>query len=636
VTRQLAGGWRIAEQTLLGAAGLFYLWASAFGAVSLQYHRGIAVAFSLVAAFLLYRGSRRAPAAAPSVPDILLCLAACVGVGYWIVEHENIAYRAGAYTQLDFVLGLVVAVLALEASRRVVGMTMVWVTVAAILYAYFGAHLPTIIGHSGFGVRRLIEFVYLTSDGIFGVMAEVVASYIIPFVVFGAFMLRAGVAKAFIDLSMVFLGRVAGGPAQVAVVSSALVGSINGSPIANAAMTGAVTIPLMKRTGWPPHLAAAVEASASTGGMVLPPVMGAGAFIMAEMTRTPYAEIVKLSVIPALLFFLSVGIMVYCESRKLGLRGLRPEELPALGPTLRRTWYFFLPIVLLVAALFAGASPSQSVVYATIATVAVSWVRPEHRMGPRAIWEALVEGGRSAVFVGAITGAVGIIIGIASLTGIGIRFSAIVLTLSGESLLVALVLIALASLILGMGLPITASYLVIAAAAAPSLTEFGLPLLTAHLIIFWLSLDSNITPPVALGAYTAAAIAEADPWRTGWTSFRFAKLIYVMPLLFAYTHILFSGTPEENAWAIASAIVGTVAFSICSTGYFLVRTSWLEWLVLAAATVLAFIPTIGTDIAAFALFGAIYFWQRKRAAAVTAGTAAAADPREAERRGLRP
>jgi TRAP transporter 4TM/12TM fusion protein len=615
VTRELAGGWRIVEQALLGSVGLFYLWASAFGAISLQYHRGLAVAFSLVAAFLLYRGSRRSPAAAPSIVDVALIATACLGVGYWILEHEDIAYRAGAYTMLDFGLGVAVAVLALEASRRVVGMTMVWVTIGALLYAYFGAHLPTIIGHGGFSLRRIIEFVYLTSDGIFGVMAEVVATFIIPFVVFGAFMLRAGVAKAFIDLSLVVLGRIAGGPAQVAVVSSALIGSINGSPIANTAMSGTVTIPLMKRTGWPPHLAAAVEASASTGGMILPPVMGAGAFIMAEMTRTPYAEIVKLSLIPAMLYFLSVAVMVNCEARKLGLRGLPAAEVPAAWPTVRRTWYFFLPIVLLVAALFSGASPSQSVFLATIATVVVSWFRADTRMGPREIWAALVEGGRSAVFVGAITGAVGIIIGIASLTGIGIRFSAIVLTLSGETLLLAIVLIACASLILGMGLPITAAYLVIAAAAAPALSELGLPLLTAHLIIFWLSLDSNITPPVALGAYTAAALAEADPWRTGWNSFRFAKMIYVMPLLFAYTPILFTGTPEENLMAVASAVIGTVAFSILSTGYFLVRTTLVEWSVLAIATLLAFIPTFTTDVAAFALFGAIYLWQRRRVGA---------------------
>jgi TRAP-type uncharacterized transport system fused permease subunit len=265
-----------------------------------------------------------------------------------------------------------------------------------------------------------------------------------------------------------------------------------------------------------------------------------------------------LALIPAALYFLSVAIMVNCEARKLGLRGLPAAELPALWPTVRRTWYFFLPIALLVAALFSGASPSQSVFFA-------------------------------------------------------IRFSAIVLTLSGETLLLALVLIAFASLILGMGLPITAAYLVIAAAAAPALSELGLPLLTAHLIIFWLSLDSNITPPVALGAYTAAALAEADPWRTGWNSFRFAKMIYVMPLLFAYTPILFSGTPEENLMAIASAVIGTVAFSILSTGYFLVRTTLVEWSVLAIATPLAFIPTLETDIAAFALFGAIYLWQRRRA-----------------------
>jgi len=610
--KNLAGVWGLAAQLILGGTALFYLIGAAYGVVSLQYNRGIAVLYSLAAGFLLYSGSSRSRSDRPSALDLFFIVISIAGVWYWILEHENVAYRAGAYTALDVTMGTIVTLMALEVSRRALGRAILVVALLALLYAYLGAYLPMVIGHRGYTLRRIVEYIYLTSDGIFGIMAEVVASYIIPFVVFGAFMMRAGVATLFMDLSMALFGRTAGGPAQVAVFSSALFGSINGSPIANTATTGAVTIPLMKRAGFPAHIAAAVEASASTGGMILPPIMGAGAFIMSEMTRTPYVDIVKISMLPGFLYFLSVAIMVHLESRKLGLRGLKKEELPALGQVLKKGWFLFVPIFVLVAFLVWGFSAPLSVVYATVATVVVSWVRAETRMGPKEVWEALVEGGRASIFVGAVTGAVGIIIGIVSLTGVGIRFSQIVLMLSGQSLFTALVLITAASFILGLGMPITAAYIVVAATAAPALTEFGLPLLTAHLIIFWLSLDSNITPPVALGAYTAAAIAEADPWKTGWSSFRFAKMIYVMPLLFAYTHILFTGTPAQNAWAVASAIVGTVAFSIMSTAFFLTRTSLLEWLALAFATVLAFIPSIATDIAAFAIFGAVFLSQRKK------------------------
>ena len=610
--KSLSGIWQLAAQLTLGGVALFYLGGAAYGVVSLQYHRGIALLFSLAAGFLFYGWRVKSSSERPSRLDLLWIILSVVGVLYWIFEHENVAYRAGAYTPVDVAMGTVVTILALEVARRALGRPILIVALLALLYAYFGAYLPTVVGHRGFTLRRIIEYVYLTSDGLFGIMAEVVASYIIPFVAFGAFMMRAGVATVFMDLSMALFGRTAGGPAQVAVFSSALFGSINGSPIANTATTGSVTIPLMKRAGFPPHIAAAVEASASTGGMILPPIMGAGAFIMSEMTRTPYFEIVKLSVLPGILYFLSVAIMVHLEARKLGLCGLKAEQLPALGAVLKKGWYLFLPIVVLVAFLAWGYSAPLSVVYATVATVVVSWFRADTRMGAKEVWEALVEGGRAAIFVGVVTGAVGIIIGIVSLTGIGIRFSTIVLTLSGQSLIAALVLITAASFILGLGMPITAAYLVVAATAAPALTEFGLPLLTAHLIIFWLSLDSNITPPVALGAYTAAAIAEADPWKTGWNSFRFAKMIYVMPLLFAYTHILFTGDPAQNAWAVASAIVGTVAFSIMSTAFFLTRTTLFEWLALAFATVLAFMPSIATDVAAFVIFGVVFLSQRRK------------------------
>jgi TRAP transporter 4TM/12TM fusion protein len=618
-TRALSKYWDLSLQLTMGGVALFYLWAASLGILSFQYSRGVAVLYSVAAPLLLYKGWNRDRSHAPAVLDLLLAAGAAVGVIYWMIEHEELAYRAGAYTEVDFWMGVVVTVAAVEAGRRVLGLGMAMCAVLPILYALFGSHLPFIIGHRGFTFRRIIEYVYLTSDGIFGVMAEIVASFIIPFVVFGAFMQRAGVAKFFIDLSLSAFGRIAGGPAQAAVVSSALLGTINGSPIANTVTTGAVTIPLMKRAGFPSHIAAAVEGAASTGGMVLPPIMGAGAFIMAEMTGVPYLEIVKVAAIPGILFFVSVGIMIYFESRKLGLRALSKEETPRLGDVLKREWYLFTPIVVLTTALIAGLSPQGSAVYGILATVLVSWFRAETRMGPREIWQALVSGGRDCLFVAALTGAVGVFIGILALTGIAIRFSYILVELAGQNLFLTIVLIAAATFIVGLPLPITATYLVVAVVAVPALTKLGVPLLSAHLIVFWLSLDSNITPPIAMGPFAAAAIAGADPMKTGWSCFRFAKIIYVMPLLFAYSHILFTGTWAENLWAVFSAVLGTVLISIVGTAYFYIKTTLVEWLILAVAAFLAFVPVLGTEIAGVVLFAAVYFWQRKRAALAHAG-----------------
>ena len=611
--RTLSENWDKTVQLMMGGVSLFYLWASSFGVLSLQYFRGVAVLYSLVVPLLLYRGWRRARGDAPTVLDLLLAAGTVTGVGYWILEHESLAYRAGDYTWLDLSMGVIVTIVAIEAARRVLGLGMAMCAILPIAYALFGSYLPFIIGHRGFTLRRVIEYVYLTSDGIFGVMADVVASFIIPFVVFGAFMEVAGVAKFFVDLSLAALGRITGGPAQAAVISSLFMGTVSGSPIAETVTTGTVTIPLMKKAGFPPHIAAAVEAAASTGAMIMPPVMGAGAFIMAEMTNIPYLEIIKVAAIPGILFYLSVGVMVYFESRKLGLRGLAKEELPRLGEVIKTGWYLFIPIIVLMGLLIIGYSPGRSAVFGIATAIALSWIRPETRMGPVRIWQALVDGGKASLFVAALTGAVGILIGVLALTGIGIRFSYILLEVAGKNLPLTLLLIAVATLVLGLALPITATYLMVAVVAVPAIADLGVPLLTAHLIILWLSLDSNITPPVALGPFAAAAIAGADPMKTGWACFRFAKIIYVMPVLMAYTHILFTGTPAQNFWAVFSATVGVVAFSILSTTFFLVRMTIFEFLLLALATVLAFIPSPVTMAAAIAIFVAVYFWQRKRA-----------------------
>ena len=612
--RSLSGFWGVAVQLMMGGVSLFYLWASTIGVVSLQYFRGIAILYSLVVPLLLYKAWRRDRADAPSVLDLLLAAGATAGVVYWMVGHEAMAYRAGAYTWLDFWMGVVVTVVSIEVARRVLGLDMALCAVVPILYALFGQYLPFIVGHRGYTFRRVVEYVFLTSDGIFGIMADVLASFIIPFVAFGAFMERAGVAKFFVDISLAALGRIAGGPAQASVVSSALMGTISGSPIAETVTKGAITIPLMKRAGFPPHIAAAIEAAASTGAAIMPPVMGAGAFVMAEMTGIPYVEIIKVAAIPGILYFLSVGVMVYFQSRKLGLRGLSREELPRLSDVWSRGWYLLLPIVVLVVSLALGLTPQRAVLYGIGFTIVVSWFRKETRMGWRQIWQALVDGGRNCLFVAGLTGAVGILVGVLALTGIVIKFPYILVELAGQNLLLTIALIAVATFVLGLPLPITATYLIVAVVAVPALLKLGVPVLPAHLIIFWLALDSNITPPVAIGPFAAAAIAGADPMKTGWSCFRFAKIIYLMPLLFAYTHILLTGTPGENFFAVFSATLGVIAFSIVSTAFFLVRTTLVEWLALAVGTVLAFIPSVPTALAGIAIFVAVYFWQRRRAA----------------------
>lgn len=613
-TRLLTGYWNVAVQIMMGSVAVYYVWASTVGVVSVQYFRGPAVLYSLVVPLLLYKGWRRDRADAPSLLDLLLAAGATAGIVYWMVEHEAMAYRAGDYTLVDVWMGVVVTILAIEAARRVLGMDMALCAIVPILYALFGNYLPYIIGHKGYTIRRVVEYVYLTSDGIFGIMAEVLASFIIPFVAFGAFLERAGVAQFFVDISLAALGRIAGGPAQASVVSSALMGTISGSPIAETVTKGSITIPLMKRAGFPPHIAGAVEAAASTGAAIMPPVMGAGAFVMAEMTGIPYAQIIKAAAIPGILYFVSVGVMIYFESRKLGLRGLPAAELPRLREVWSRGWYLLLPIAVLIAALVAGDSPQMAALYGIGFTVVVSWFRKETRMGLKEIWQALVNTGRNCLFVAALTGAVGVLIGVLALTGIVIKFPYILVELAGQNLLFTIGLIACATFVLGLPLPITATYLIVAVVAVPALLKLGVPLLSAHLIIFWLSLDSNITPPVAMGPFAAAAIAQADPMKTGWSCFRFAKIIYIMPLLFAYTHILLTGTPAQNIWAIASATLGVVLASVVGTGFFYVRTTLIEWLLLAAAAFLAFIPSLATAAGAIAIFGAVYLWQRKRLA----------------------
>ena len=531
----------------------------------------------------------------PTLSDILYALTSVAVVYYWIHEFEVLNYRAGAETNLDALVSIVGIILSLEVCRRVLGWSMTFIGIGMFLYGYLGPMFPDIIAHRGFGIERLCTALYITTNGVFGVMANVLATYVILFIFFGAFLHKSGAGKFFIDFPLALAGRTTGGPAKVAVIASAFFGSVSGSAIANTVSTGAFTIPLMKRAGFKPHVAGAIEPSASIGGMFLPPVMGAGGFLMAELTEMSYAYIMMIAIFPALLYFFSVFCMIHFEAKKQGIKGIEDDEFPHWKEVLKKQWYYSLPLLIITILMIIGKSPGMAAFWSALSCIVVSWVRQDRKvsikdrlifvpftilfimiiflgyidlpvkdlfgfkiqfyitlsatiwcllisafrkdiaMDLKGIWQAILTGANNTLIIGATLGVIGIIVGTISLTGVGLKFSDIIISLANGNLLAAIFLVALASLVLGMGVPVTAAYLITAVLAVPPLMDMGVPLLCAHMIVYWFSQDSNITPPVCVAAYAGAAIAGSDPWKTGWTAFKFAKLLYVMPILFAFT-----------------------------------------------------------------------------------------------------
>ncbi|MEW6487622.1 MAG: TRAP transporter fused permease subunit [Thermodesulfobacteriota bacterium] len=604
---------------------------------------------------------------APSLTDVLFGLTSAAVVLYWITQFEALAYRAGAEWPIDFYVSLVGIVISVEVARRVLGWSITLIGVGFVLYCLYGPYMPEIIAHRGFRIERIVNALYLTQDGVFGVMADVLATFVILFIFFGAFLQKSGAGRFFIDLPLAIAGRSAGGPAKVAVIASALFGSISGSAIANTVATGAFTIPMMKRAGFRPHVAGAIEPAASIGGMFMPPVMGAGGFLMAELTGIPYVSIMLMSIFPAFLYFLSVLLMVHFEAKKHNIQGIT-EDLPKARDILRHEWYMALPLVTIIVLMLLGRSPGFAAYWATLgclvitlraktlrlgllwygvfpaaavlglwalgfdpeasaqacafAFILLSWVRRENQMGPKETWEAILTGARNTLIIGATVGVIGMIVGSIALTGIGLKFSDIIISLADGNLLIAIFLICLASLVLGMGVPVTAAYLIVAVLAVPALREMGVMLIAAHQIVYWFSQDSNITPPVCVAAYAGAAIAGSDPWKTGWTSFKFAKLLYVVPLLFAYTPAIllkdWDAVPpqffslHDIGFSFFSATVGTVAFSALSMGYLVRRTTLLEWIFFAVATFLCYTPGLVTDATGIAMVAALWWWQKRK------------------------
>lgn len=595
--------------------GVFQLYLAAYLTLDSYRQRVVHLLFVLVLVFLLRpagkgRWARTLPMALVDLALVGISVAASL---YPVVYFDELVTRTGLPTQLDVVMGIVMVVLVLEACRRVIGLFMSVLIVGFLAYAWLGPLLPGGLAHRGYTYQRISYHSYLFQEGIYGLPLGVAATFVFMFIFFGALLQKTGGGGFFIDLAYALTGKQRGGPAKGAVVSSAFMGSISGSAIANTVTTGAFTIPMMKKVGYKPHEAGGVEAAASTGGQLLPPVMGAGAFIMAELMGVPYTDIVKVAIIPALMYFAVVFLFVDILARKHGLLGLPAADLPRLRSTLAAGFHFLIPLALLVYLLFRYATPLQAGLYATGALFVVAMLRKASRLRLRDVGEVFMLAGRNTLTVSVATAAAGIIVGVVGLTGVGLTFSSSMLGLASGQLLLTLLMIAIASLVLGLGLPVTASYVVLFVLAGPALQELGLPLIVAHMIIYWYSQDSNVTPPVALVAFSAAGIAGSGPMRTGFSAWKFAKGLYLIPLLMAYSPLLLNGTLPEIVLAVATGLVGLFGFAVALEGHWLVRTTLLERAALIAATALLLTPSYLLDVAGAVLAAAVVLSQVWRA-----------------------
>jgi TRAP transporter 4TM/12TM fusion protein len=625
--------WAIA---LVGVAlSLFQLYAAGIQPLGLFYQRSIHLGFIMFLAFLIFPvwGARPRGPVGWAIDLTFLC-AAVVSGGYIVIYLDDIIARAGFWNRTDITVGIIATITVLEAARRAVGLGMTIIGAIAVLYALAGPRgalpglgewMPGILAHRGYSIDRTVGQLYLGQEGIFGLPLGVAATFIFIFVLFGAFLEVTGAGKFFIDLAYAATGRQRGGPAKAAVIASAGMGSISGSAIANVVTTGAFTIPLMKRLGYRPAQAGGVEAAASTGGQIMPPLMGAGAFLMSEFTRIPYVEIIAVSIFPAILYFGTVYLFVHLVAVKRGMTGMASADLPRVRDVLAEGWHFLLPLVLLVWLLVQGISPMRVGFWAIVAILAAAAFRGLWRIlvtDPRAgrpvtgailaeaarnaaliLWQGLALGARNAVPVTMACAVAGIIVGVVGLTGLGLRFSSLMMALSQGNIVIALLLVIIASLILGMGLPVTAAYIVLIVLVGPALTqEFAIPLLIAHLVVFWYSQDSNVTPPVALAAFAGAAIAGAKPMETAFQAWKFAKGLYLIPFFMVFNpEIILGGPIAYVIWTGAVAILALVTFAAALEGWLFAPMNPVSRLLVVPGTVAIFWPAFAVEVAGAAI-----------------------------------
>ena len=533
---------------------------------------------------------------------------------YMVATFDTLVIRGGNPTNLDILFGTILVLLVVDATRRCVGLPLVIVALVFLAYAFCGPYLPGIIGHRGYDVHRVAAQMFLTAEGIFGTPMSVMTTFVFAFVVFGCFLEVTGGAKLFIDLAFAITGRFAGGPAKTAVVASGLLGTISGSALANVVTTGTFTIPLMKECGYKPSFAGGVEASSSSAGQIMPPVMGAAAFIMAEMTGISYLSICLSAALPAVLYYLSVFLSVDLEARRTHLKTVAEDEIPPLWGTLKRCVPLLLPIITLIWLLVVGYTPLKAALYATIVMVLGSFFSKETRMNKDRFLEAITKSSYNSVSVCMACAICGIVTGVITLTGLGLKLSDLILQASGGQLLPTLLLTMVASLILGMGLPTTAKYIVLSAIAAPALVKLGVPLVGAHLFILYFGVIAEVTPPVALTSYAGAAIARAPGVETALQGLKISIGAFFIPFMFCYyPALLFVDTTFQGMFfGLFSSFVGIICLSSASIGYFFGPLSWWMRLIMFCGTMMVMHPSSVTDIIGVVLIIIAIVYQKAR------------------------
>lgn len=607
------------------AFSLFQLYTAAFGAFEQSIQRSVHLAFGLALLGLTYplRPRRPGRAQVPPPADWVFALLGALSSLYVVLQHERLTTRISMVTpmeSLDLAAGVVLTLVVLEACRRTVGLGLALVAAGFVLYGFVGWLIPGRFGHPGFAFDQLVEVVFLSSEGIFGIPLGVSATYAFLFIVFGGFLMRLGLMSFFADLALALAGATSGGPAKVSIVCSALFGTISGSGIANAITTGSFTVPLMVRAGYRPHFAAGVESAASMGGNIMPPVMGAAAFIMADFLGVPYQQVAVAAIVPAILYFFGAGAMVHFEALKRGIPRIPRAELPPLGRVLRERAYLAIPVAGLIYFLMSGRSAIFAGFWATVLTIPVSYLRRETRITPRKILEALEWGALTALPVVTACAVVGIILGIVAQTGVGVKMASAILALAQGNMFLTLVLAMLASLLLGTGLPTTPTYIITAALTAPALVKFGLPPLAAHFFVFYYGILADITPPTAIAPYALSAIARSDPTRTCWAACLVALSGFIVPFVFAYEPAMLDplmagpGTTASRVVSVTvSAVLGVLMLSAALIGWLRTRATVLErgLLLLGAGALIT--PGLLTDLVGLSVLALVWGRQSWRA-----------------------
>lgn len=642
--RQFTGKWALLISIMAITLSLFHIYTSGFGLLLALKQRAFHLMIIIPLAFLLYPFKNDRRSKKPSILDIIFSLAGVIVTSYIILNLEVLALRAGRSTSLDLILGGIMIFLVLEGTRRSIGIALPSVAVIFLIYAYFGPYMPGPLAHRGFSLNRIISHLYLTTEGIFGIPIGVSATFVFMFVLLGAFLKRTGVSKYLLDLAFASMGHKKGGPAKAAVVGSGLMGMVSGSSIANTVTTGSITIPIMKKVGFKDYIAGGVETAASTNGQFLPPIMGAAAFIMVEFTGVPYIDIIKAAFIPGILSYIAIFSIVHIEALKTGIKGIDKKELPDFWPTFFKGFHYLLPIlVLLYFLIIKRVTPLSSAYWSILTALLVSIVTKVFKhmkqkaessteklpgklqkngssdlkqTGHMFIQETLAAlewGARNMVGIAMACASAGIIIGVVNLTGLGLRMTSLIVTMANNQLLLTLIFAMLASIILGFGLPTTATYIVMATLTAPAVANLGVPLIAAHLFVFYYGIVADDTPPVSLAAYAAAGVAKSDPVKTGITGFKFDLAAFLLPFIFVYspTLLLIDTNIPEVITAFITAMIGMYALSAGIQNYLIKKTNLLERIALFAIALLLIIPNIIHSLIGTAGFIIIYFYQRR-------------------------